>query len=404
MKQILSLFALPALALAANFSGTVLDLNGTPLPGVAVKTQTDSITTSLDGKWILSRTTGVAARLSKSISVASHLVIENSRPRIVFGNVDGAGRNIAVWSEGRRSVSPLAARAMGPADSETLTVFWKGKRLVVLPVGGDSGNILFKIDTAWKDDAGIPWNPLIDYGSLHDDRDGQTYRTVRIGTQTWMGENLNYAVDSSWFYWGPDITHPNGKGGYDSMNENPTKGARYGRLYQWVVLMDLPLNCPHIGCLYPDSCKEWSCEQNLYPKIRGICPSGWHVPKKLEWEDLQIALSADDRVSLSRFAPTLKYSDIVGWNPYGLALKATTGWKQFSDGFGGWDIFGFRGLPAGLRWGKSFLDATRISYWWSATEIQGGLAEFKSLSYGMASLESFRNSLDDAYSARCIKD
>ena len=93
-----------------------------------------------------------------------------------------------------------------------------------------------------------------EYGSLTDDRDGQTYKTVKIGEQIWMAENLNYEELNSYCY-----------------NDSAEYCAKYGRLYTWAAAMD--------------SAGEWSnngraCGLNMmtcspkYP-VRGICPEGW---------------------------------------------------------------------------------------------------------------------------------
>ena len=87
-----------------------------------------------------------------------------------------------------------------------------------------------------------------DYGSLIDKRDGQVYKTVVIGEQTWMAENLNYA------YLLPDsLRH------FDSAsacyNDSLEYCDKYGRLYSFDV-------------------------------IEKVCPDGWHLPSMDEWEVL----------------------------------------------------------------------------------------------------------------------
>lgn len=76
------------------------------------------------------------------------------------------------------------------------------------------------------------------FGKFTDIRDGQTYRTVKIGNQIWMAENLNYKTGSSWCY-----------------NNNPSNCAIYGRWYNWST-------------------------------AQKACPVGWHLPSKDEWISL----------------------------------------------------------------------------------------------------------------------
>lgn len=101
-------------------------------------------------------------------------------------------------------------------------------------------------------DYGIPWNPKINYGLLRDDRDGQVYRTVKIGSLTWMAQNLNY------------------KG------EITDTGKKYGSLYRWAEALGLGSEC--------DSFQD--CRDSLINRRQGVCPAGWVVPDTADFHQL----------------------------------------------------------------------------------------------------------------------
>ena len=112
----------------------------------------------------------------------------------------------------------------------------------------------------------------ISAGTLTDERDGQTYKTLKIGNQIWMAENLNYANKSS--------------DGLDSSsfcyNDSLEYCEKYGRLYTWAAAVDslalFSQNC--MGCGYESS---YSSFNNV---VRGVCPDGWHLPTSTEWGTL----------------------------------------------------------------------------------------------------------------------
>ena len=115
-------------------------------------------------------------------------------------------------------------------------------------------------------------NPTVDieskstHGKFIDERDGERYRTIKIGSQVWMAENLRYDV-------------PNGVGISDTVNfNNPSK--KYGRLYSWFTVMRLPDN--------RDSLQSFITHG--LPFHQGICPNAWHVPSDDEWKQLEINL------------------------------------------------------------------------------------------------------------------
>lgn len=137
-------------------------------------------------------------------------------------------------------------------------------------------------------------------GEFTDARDEQTYKTVTIGRQTWMAENLNYA-DS--------VKTPVLEGRVKSAYlDDPDSNKFYGRLYTWAAAMDS-------GAFDYSFLTKHVSQKN----IRGICPEGWHLPNRVEFAKLLDAVGGG-----YKNAHALKSS--VGWDKdpgddeYGFAL------------------------------------------------------------------------------------
>jgi len=189
------------------------------------------------------------------------------------------------------------------------------------------------------------------YGSLL--YEGQTYKTVLIGTQTWMAENLNYAPSFGTF-----------------ISCDTYDCSTYGRLYDWPTAMALP-----------SGCNSTSCSNQIQSPHRGICPVGWHIPSDAEWTAL---------------------TDYVG-STAGTKLKATSGWNS---GFVvGTDEFGFSALPGG--YGDSSGDFDGVGYsgnWWSAAEYGATIAYNRYMYYYFDSVDNSYNYKSFLYSVRCLQD
>ena len=128
-------------------------------------------------------------------------------------------------------------------------------------------------------------NQDIAYGTMN--YGGKIYKTVKIGTQTWMAENLHYSTSSISYC-------------YDGESSNCVK---YGRLYTWKV-------------------------------AKTACPSGWHLPAKDEWESLFSAVGGQDNAG-----KMLK--SVSGWDDGGSGADAygffalPAGYWNRNGGFGG---------------------------------------------------------------------
>jgi uncharacterized protein (TIGR02145 family) len=177
-----------------------------------------------------------------------------------------------------------------------------------------------------------------------DSRDGKKYKAVTIGGKTWMAENLNYQPQSgkSWCY--------KNDGSYCD---------KYGRLYDWNT-------------------------------ARRVCPAGWHLPSRGDWDNLSLAAGG-------------KMEDSHYWGA-GEKLKAKSGWNQGESG-NGTDDFGFSALPGGHRnSGGRFLGAGNDGDWWTATGYNAISAYRRGMSYDFDVVVSDYNLNSDAFSVRCVRD
>ena len=199
-----------------------------------------------------------------------------------------------------------------------------------------------------------------EYDSLTDERDGQTYKTVKIGSQWWMAENLNYKTDNSFCY-----------------NDSAEYCTKYGRLYTWAAAMDSvgKWSTNGKGCGYYKACSP------TYP-VRGVCPKGWHLPSN--WDEFE----------------TL-FETVGGQEVAGAMLKSTSGWNSNGDGT---DAYGFSAFPAGARnIDSGFRNLGNNVTFWSSTEIGSNVySMYLNYSYERAFLED--DGKDFALSVRCLKD
>ena len=121
-----------------------------------------------------------------------------------------------------------------------------------------------------------------EYDSLTDERDGQTYKTVKIGSQWWMAENLNY----------DDSTVTPSLSARSWCRDEVDKGCEVaGRLYTWAAAMD----SVKTGCGYGVNCSP------TLP-VQGICPRGWHLPDTPGMKPLLRFMSSAICVGLSVIA------------------------------------------------------------------------------------------------------
>jgi uncharacterized protein (TIGR02145 family) len=199
---------------------------------------------------------------------------------------------------------------------------------------------------------------------------GQKYRTVEIGGQVWMAENLNYKVDGSKCY---------GEGGQVWIK---VLGGSHGE-YKTLTDAEVQANCKKYGRLY-----DWAAAMK-------VCPKGWHLPSNADWDKLY------------RFADGTSGTD----SPYrgstaGRYLKAKEGWNDYwGESGNGEDKFGFSALPGGYGGysGGNFKDVGEVGNWWSSSEYDSSKAYVPNVSYAEVAYNN-ENLKSFLLSVRCVQD
>ena len=201
------------------------------------------------------------------------------------------------------------------------------------------------------------------YGVVND-IDGNVYKTIVIGNQTWMAENLrttqyqngdtlqNVTDNTQW-----NNLSIGAYCNYNNTNSLDTIGT-YGRLYNWYAVAD----------------------------SRKLAPKGWHVPTMMDWNVLVNYLGGDSIASNK-----LKEIGDFHWaSPYK------------SD-----NSSGFTALPGGQRDqpdGGYDQGVQFYSVWWASSECNASSAGFLYLYYWSSIVHHGANYKNNGYSVRCIKD
>ena len=223
-------------------------------------------------------------------------------------------------------------------------------------------------------------------GTMTDERDGQTYKTVKIGTQIWMAENLNYA------YTGVPYRYERDNEVYTSdstswcYNNVPANCTKYGRFYTWAAAMDSvgEWSTNDKGCGFDVVCSP------TYP-VRGVCPEGWHLPTVAEFKALFTAVGG-----------TQDAKNEVLWNNVGKMLKSISGWKSSGNGT---DAYAFSALPAGIKYNdRNFSFEGNLAYFWSSTEYDSYNAYYMYLDGNDDDVYLGNRYKNYGYSVRCVKD
>ena len=219
-----------------------------------------------------------------------------------------------------------------------------------------------------------------EYGELLDDRDGQTYKTVKIGDQVWMAENLNYAYTGVPYEYTYNSVYTSDSSSwcYDNDSDNCTK---YGRLYTWAAAMDSAgtWTTNGKGCGYYGECSP-SCP------VRGICPEGWHLPDTTEWQTL--------------------FDAVGGESTAGKVLKSASGWEDYKGESGnGTDDFGFSALSVGIAvYNGDYYYEGRSVRFWSSTECNSESGCRVTLAHDRGGVFLFRDLKSFGFAVRCLKD
>jgi uncharacterized protein (TIGR02145 family) len=201
-------------------------------------------------------------------------------------------------------------------------------------------------------------NSEISYGTMTD-QEGNVYRTVVIGNQEWMAENLKTSIYRNGQTIATNLTDLEWQnlitGAWSSYNDDSQFDCPYGKLYNWYAVAD----------------------------PRNVCPTGWHVPTDVEWSVL---------------------TDYLGGSVFsGGKMKSTSSWNAPNSE--ATNESGFSCLPAGLRTFDGTFSSMGVNgFLWSSNEYDTNSAWLRDLSYENGYANRNFSAKRHGFSVRCLRD
>ncbi len=411
----------------ANISGIVTDTGTTPITGAVVRLEKGGqmATTSSDGRFTLIVSTAILPSSGKLL------------PNVFFAGISGNKLNVTIAE--RSAVEVATFTLHGKAISTVCKIFNAGSHFISLPyrgagiylykvkvvnsefvikgndVGGVSsgsalssqssssnplakhalstsiindviaatktGYLNYRMVVKNPDTSGIVIKMIASAGTVTD-IEGNVYKTVKIGNQEWMAENLRTTKYND----GSPISNITSNTTWDSCYYTHT-GAY----------------CYYANTTNSDSIEKFGALYNWYAVNTGkLAPAGWHVPDTTNWNTLENYLIANG----------YNYDGTTSGNKIAKAMTAKTDWLSSpNEGVPGNNpstnnSSGFSALPGGFHSSNGhFYSIGDDGSWWSATEYDASYAWFRNLSYDYYNLYRYYNYYKSCgFSLRLVRD
>ena len=200
------------------------------------------------------------------------------------------------------------------------------------------------------------------------DHQGNRYRTVQIGSQCWMAENMRCTTSPTGKKWYSNPYFSASQPEFAAYYALPTD-LRHGVLYNWAAALDLS--------------DHYKSAKTIQTPVRGICPGGWHLPSNDDWDVLFNTLGGHKKAGEMMKAPTQQWTPHLTLDRYNLGFDATPAGSYTEKGH----------QYAGLQ--TSFWSADNFSHdqAWCCT-----VYDYKNEGYNYLEYKCY------GHSVRCVKD
>ncbi len=322
---------------------------------------------------------------------------QQAMPSVTTGNVTNITTITAdcsgdVTSDGGSSVTARGvcwSTSQNPTTSNSKTTNGTGLGTYTSNITGLSPNTTYYVRAYATNSNGTSYGEQKSFktsqeeggATFTDYRDGNVYKTVVIGSQVWMAENLAYL---------PSVSPP-----YKSSHSSP---FYYVNDYNGTNVIEAKStsNYQSYGVLY-----NW-------PAALTACPDGWHLPSDDEWTQLETYLANNG----------YNYDGSIGLvvgivNKIAKSMASATGWnasdRQGSPGNTDYPEYrnksGFTAFPGGYSTPSgTFNDVGIYGHWWSSTEDSTDYAWYRSLYYSSIGVYRDHHEKGLGFSVRCIRD